>query len=298
METYELERYAAEIAAAHPGLELAVTRVPTARVPELLADASAAASFDVVFGTALSALESPPALAPLAPHETSAGARLEARFVHRGGLWFCPSAYSIALCTAPARVRRLGAAEPLEWESLAAPAFRGELVLPHPGSSGAAYLQVAAILQTYGEQDGWDLLAALHANVLRYTVSGVEPCHAVARGECAVGVSVAIAVNHLIREGAPVALAVPTHAAGCEPEAFALLRGARDPAAARCALEWTLSAPARDAYVGYGKVPLAGGGAHAGPKVFAIDVARAAALRKETIARWMDRFTSDRPRPS
>jgi iron(III) transport system substrate-binding protein len=303
MESYELDGYMALIREAMPDLSLSMTRVSTSRLVEVVADRNSGAQFDAIFGTALSAMLAPEVLSQTVPHKTSAQEKLSREFTDREDRWFCPSAYSVALCVSEARLDQLGKPAVRSWDALASSRLSGQLVFPSPLSSGAAYLQITAILQKLGREHGWELLRALDANVRRYTASGLEPCTAVSAGEGAVGASVAIAVAHAIAQGAPVQLVTPTDAAGFEPEAFAVLRAVGDNAAAVSrVLEWTLGAQAQRAFRDHSKLSLVtptpgSPGSDAinspGPGLFAIDVPRAARERTAVMEEWRRRFARE-----
>ena len=45
---------------------------------------------------------------------------------------------------------------PQSWDDLLNPAFKGQLVIAHPASSGTAYTALITVLQIKGEEKGWD----------------------------------------------------------------------------------------------------------------------------------------------
>jgi iron(III) transport system substrate-binding protein len=61
---------------------------------------------------------------------------------------------------------------PQTWDDLLNPAFKGEIVMAHPGSSSTAYNALVTILQLKGEEEGWKYLQKLNQNVRQYTKSG------------------------------------------------------------------------------------------------------------------------------
>ena len=62
-----------------------------------------------------------------------------------------------------------------------------------------------------------------------------------AQGEFAVGCSFDFVVGELKKGGAPVEFVFPVEGAGYEVEANALLKGAKNPAAAKKFLDWAIS---------------------------------------------------------
>ena len=287
MESYELERYAQEVFKA-TGVGCAITRVSTAELVVLAADPHASRRFDLLFGTALSALLDPRVLAQLITLDPDLNmSELPVGAMDYERRWFAPSAYSLGFCVDLLRLDELRVDPPASWGALACSKYKGNLAAPDPRTSGAGYLQVCSILQAFGVQAGWRLLEDLHDNVSQYTASGCGPCEAVTSGRAAVGVSVAIAVSHLVSEGARVSLAFPQDALGCEPEGFGMFASAAEHPEALKVLRWTLTSPAQSLFASLAKIPLcAGGSGLAAGKLVCVDPAWAARERMAILARW------------
>ena len=62
-----------------------------------------------------------------------------------------PTGYVGAFC-ASRWLEQIGAPVPKSWEDLKNPAYKGELVMPDPSSSGTGYLQIAAMQKGMGEE--------------------------------------------------------------------------------------------------------------------------------------------------
>jgi iron(III) transport system substrate-binding protein len=136
-------------------------------------------------------------------------------------------------------------APPRCWADLVQPAFRGEVQMANPASSGTAYTALATIVQVMGEAKGFEYLKRLHANVNQYTKSGVAPVKAVARGETLVGINF---VHDVVTEavaGFPVASATPCEGTGYEIGSLSIAQGARNLDGARKFADWALTAPAQ-----------------------------------------------------
>ena len=71
---------------------------------------------------------------------------------------------------------------PACWADLLKPAYRGEVQMANPGSSGTAYVAIATLVQLMGEEKAFDYLKKLHANIGQYPRSGTGPIKNVARG--------------------------------------------------------------------------------------------------------------------
>ena len=51
------------------------------------------------------------------------------------------------------------------WKDLTNPAYKGELMLGNPNSSGTAYLMLATLVQVFGEDEAFRYLRTVHPNV-------------------------------------------------------------------------------------------------------------------------------------
>ena len=128
------------------------------------------------------------------------------------------------------------------WKDLANPAYKGELMLGNPNSSGTAYLMLATLVQVFGEDEAFRFLRTVHPNVNQYARSGIGPMTAVTRGETALGSTVLHGVINEIVRGFPVAPVLPCEGVGYEIGSVAIIKGTRNADAARKFVDWTLSA--------------------------------------------------------
>ena len=127
------------------------------------------------------------------------------------------------------------------WKDLANPAYKGELMLGNPNSSGTAYLMLATLVQVFGEDEAFRYLRAVHPNVNQYARSGIGPMTAVTRGETALGSTVLHGVINEIVRGFPVAPVLPCEGVGYEVGSVAVIKGARNADAARKFVDFALS---------------------------------------------------------
>ena len=135
-----------------------------------------------------------------------------------------------------------GLSAPECWADLLDPGLKGEIQIADPNSSGTAYTTLATLVQLMGEDEAFDFLKKMHANVSQYTKSGSAPVKAAARGETGLGIvfqhdAVAQAV-----EGFPVAVVAPCEGTGYEIGSMSLIEGAQNPEAAKVFYDWVLTA--------------------------------------------------------
>ncbi len=74
------------------------------------------------------------------------------------------------------------------WKDLTKPEYKGEIQIADPQSSGTAYTALATFAQLWGDDQAFDYLKQLNANVSQYTKSGIAPARNAARGETAIGI--------------------------------------------------------------------------------------------------------------
>src|SRR3954470_4573928 len=97
----------------------------------------------------------------------------------------------------------------------------------------------------HGRGQGVRVPEKLHRNVNQYTKSGAAPVKATALGETAVGLAFMHDMVTMIVDGAPVKTVAPCEGTGYETGSVSLVRGGKNPEAARRFYDWTLSAEAQ-----------------------------------------------------
>lgn len=143
------------------------------------------------------------------------------------------------------QLKKKGIPEPKCWSDLVKPAFKDEIQLANPNSSGTSYTMLATLVQLMGEDKAFDYLKALHKNVNQYTKSGAAPARAAATGESIVGITfqhdaVVQAIN-----GANVKIVSPCEGTGYEIGSMSIIKGAKNLENAKKWYDWALSAEAQ-----------------------------------------------------
>ena len=142
-------------------------------------------------------------------------------------------------------LKKKGVAPPRCWADLLQPAFKGEIQMANPASSGTAYTAVATLVQLMGEAKAFEYLKQLHASINQYTKSGTAPVKAAARGETSIGISFVHDVITEAMAGFPVASATPCEGTGYEIGSLSIVNGARNLDGAKKFVDWALTAPAQ-----------------------------------------------------
>jgi iron(III) transport system substrate-binding protein len=138
-------------------------------------------------------------------------------------------------------LKKKGLPEPRCWADVVKPAYKGEVEISHPASSGTAYTILAGLVQLMGEDQAFDYMKALHRNVTQYTRSGTAQAPNVAKGEVAVGISFIFGFDGWRHNNHPVASAAPCEGTSYEVGGIALVKGSRNPEAARRYYDWLMS---------------------------------------------------------
>ncbi|PND20265.1 MULTISPECIES: ABC transporter substrate-binding protein [Sinorhizobium] len=132
--------------------------------------------------------------------------------------------------------------EPKCWADLLDPSFKGEVQIANPNSSGTAYTALATLVQIMGEDEAFDYLKKLNANVSQYTKSGSAPVKAAARGETAIGIVFMHDAVAQTVEGFPVKSVAPCEGTGYEIGSMSIIKGAKNLESAKKWYDWALSA--------------------------------------------------------
>ena len=139
-------------------------------------------------------------------------------------------------------LKKKGLLPPKCWADLADPKYKGEIETSHPASSGTAYTILAGLVQLMGEHAAFEYLKKVHRNVVQYTRSGTAQAKSVAKGEVGIGVSFIFGFDNERQQGfTMVRSAAPCEGTSYEIGGIALVKGARNPEAAKRYYDWLMS---------------------------------------------------------
>ena len=135
---------------------------------------------------------------------------------------------------------------PACWKDLLKPEYKGHVQMANPNSSGTAYTTLATMVQLFGEDEGFDYMAGLHANINQYTKSGSAPIKAAGRGENTIGI---VFMHDAVKQavsGFPVAVVAPCEGTGYEIGSMSIIDGARNMESAQAFYDWALTPDAQN----------------------------------------------------
>jgi iron(III) transport system substrate-binding protein len=119
------------------------------------------------------------------------------------------------------------------------------VTVSNPQSSGTAYTQLATLVQLFGEDEAFKLLAEIGANVNQHTKSGSAPGKMAARGETTIAVGFMHDMVNLKKQGFPVEIVSPCEGTGYEVGAVSVINGTANMEAAKKWVEYVISAEAQ-----------------------------------------------------
>ena len=256
LETDQLKAYQEGFNKVHPDIEIKWVRDSTGVITAKLLAEKANPQADAVMGVAASSLallDKQGMLEPYAPLNLDA-IMSQYRDKKKVPAWFGMDVWGATVCFNTVEAQKRGIPKPETWKDLTKPAYKGQVVMPNPASSGTGFFDVTAWLSLWGDDNGkgggWKYMDALHENIAQYTHSGSKPCNMAAAGEFVVGISFEYRASTNKAKGAPIDLVFPKEGLGWDLEAFAIHKGTKKLAAAKKLADWASS---KDAMILYGK---------------------------------------------
>jgi iron(III) transport system substrate-binding protein len=250
LETEQLAPLKAAAEAAVPAIEIAWVRDSTGVITARLIAERANPRADVIWGVSafsLLQMEAQEMLEPYTPRGAEA-LRPAMRSDRSPMTWTGMDAFVSAICFNTAVAAQRNLPRPSTWADLLNPAYRGQIVMPNPNSSGTGFLTIAGWVGAMGEARAWQFMTSLHENIQVYTHSGSAPCNNAARGEYAMGLSFDMRALTLRNQGAPLEIIIPADSVGYDLEATAILRGTRNLPPAQLLADFAVSRPAMQLY--------------------------------------------------
>ena len=146
---------------------------------------------------------------------------------------------------------------PQSWVELSDPKYDDYISSAKANRSGSSYIQLATVLQRYGEEKGWEIYKGLLANFVLSDSSGAVP-RFVNDGELAIGVTLEDAVLRFIEGGGPVQIVYPSDGTAFHADAMALVAGAPNEGNGKAFLDFMISSDAQTVVAEQGRRPVRG----------------------------------------
>ncbi|MGL5764193.1 MAG: extracellular solute-binding protein [Sarcina sp.] len=186
----------------------------------------------------------------ISPYKTENFELINKRFIDKDELpsWTGLTVTETAFVVNYKELERLKIDIPKSFDDLLSEKYKGLITMPNPASSGTGYFTVAGILQTMGEQRGWEYLGKLHENIGMYTHSGSKPAKFAASGEYPIGISFGYRAVKQMNDGDPVKAIFPKEGSGWDLESIALTNKSKIKEESKIFMEWAVSKEAMNLY--------------------------------------------------
>ena len=204
--------------------------------------------------------------------------------------------YTGALCfeSNTQKLEQYGLKAPTSWAEIISPVYEGRVQMANPGSSGTAYNVLATLVQIYGEDEAFEMLKKLDANITQYTRSGSAPGKNASIGETTIAIGYSHDGVKLVDAGYPLEITFPSEGTGYEVASISLIKNgpADELEAAKTLYDWGLGKTAGALYaktfvVPFVDVPLATGAKPVSSlNVIDQDDAWAAANKARLVEKW------------
>lgn len=236
--------------ADNPDLEIVWIRDATGVITARILAAGDNQQGDAIWGLAVTSMLQLKAKGLLVPHAPPNLVELKPQFRDKADppSWIGMEAWVGALCFNTIEAEKHKLPVPSSWFDLTNPVYKGHLVMPHPASSGTGYYHVSSWIQLFGEEKAWDFMDKLHPNIAVYEHGGSKPCRMAAAGEFAIGISTEITGAQMKTRGAKLETLLPKEGIGWDMDTAAVLKGAKNPAAARRIVDFAASRKANELY--------------------------------------------------
>jgi iron(III) transport system substrate-binding protein len=233
------------------------------------------------------------------PYKSPSFAKLPARFKQADGQWTAIADDPLVFMTNAAFLKANNLKPPASWDDLLNPAYKDMLQMADARTSGTAVTRIFSVLEVNGrdEDKAFAYLKKLRKNVQVYTKSGGGGTLPVGLGQAGGGIFFIVDALETKAKGYDVVVSFPKEGIGSSAEAIALIKGAKNPDAAKKLIDFATSA-AMQSKLAENKVNFVPANPEVqtepslaevlkGAKIIPIDDEYAGANRKRIVERWV-----------
>lgn len=233
------------------------------------------------------------------PYKPPAFAVLPSRFKNAEGYWTAIADDPLVFMTGAKFLAEHKLQAPASWEDLLHPAYKSMLQMADARTSGTAVTRIFSILEVNGrdEEKAFAFMKKLRPNIQLYTKSGGGGTLPIGLGQAAGGIFFIVDALDTKAKGYDVVISFPKEGIGTAAEGIALIKGAKNPDAAKKLIDWATSPQMQLLFAkhkinfvpSHPEVPTEPSLAAIlkDAKIFAIDDAYAGANRKRIVDRWI-----------
>ena len=225
--------------------------------------------------------------------------KLPARFRDKDAMWVAIADDPLVFMSNNKFLKDNNLKPPASWNDLLHPAYKNQLQMADARTSGTAVTRIFSVLEVNGRDENktFEYLKKLRPNVQLYTKSGGGGTLPVGLGQAGAGIFFIVDALDTKAKGYDVTISFPSEGIGTAAEGIALIKGAKNPAAAKKLIDWATSPAMQNQFAKHqiNFVP-----AHPdvaveaslaerlkGAKIFPIDADYAGNNRKRIVERWV-----------
>jgi iron(III) transport system substrate-binding protein len=224
---------------------------------------------------------------------------LPARFKEKDGQWIAIADDPLVFMSNNKFLKDNNLQPPASWNDLLAAPYKNMIQMADARTSGTAVTRIFSVLEVNGrdEAKAFDYMKKLRPNVQLYTKSGGGGTLPVGLGQAGAGIFFIVDALDTKAKGYDVTISFPKEGIGTAAEGIALIKGAKNPAAAKKLIDWAASPAMQGLFAkhkinfvpAHPDVPVEASLAQVlkGAKIFAIDADYAGANRKRVVDRWI-----------
>ena len=198
-------------------------------------------SADLWFGGGIDAFMSAKDDGLLEQVNFDAAADLAAEYKDSENYWFSKGITIVGFLVNNTLLSELNLTAPASWSDLLDESYAGEIIMSNPAVSGTNYAVVNALLQTIGEEEGWNYFEGLNNNIAYYAKRGSDPSNKVISDEYAIGITYIDGTIEALLEDYDVTIVYPEDGIPWVPEGVAVFKNAENVDAAKYFVEWLFS---------------------------------------------------------
>ena len=171
------------------GVEVELLSMSSGEVLSKLRAEGGTPSADLWFGGGIDAFMSAKDDGLLEQVNFDAAADLAAEYKDADNYWFSKGITIVGFLVNNTLLGELNLTAPTSWNDLLDESYAGEIIMSNPAVSGTNYAVVNALLQTMGEEEGWNYFEGLNSNIAYYAKRGSDPSNKVISDEYAIGIT-------------------------------------------------------------------------------------------------------------
>lgn len=167
----------------------------------------------------------------------------------KDGYWTGIYVGALGFCSNQKVLDTLGLPVPASWQDLLDPKYKGQIAMAHPATSGTAFTAfwTIATLENYDIEAAFGYYKSLHNNILQYTKTGSAPGPMAGRGEIATAIIFSHDCVKFQEEGmTDLVLSFPQEGTGYEVGGVAIVKGTKNPDAAKLWIDYVLTAKTQE----------------------------------------------------